>query len=605
MVRKLVPLLPAIVAFLALGAVSLTSLPELSTSAKAIGIGCATASMLAAVFVPRVELRAHASVALAAGAMVAAGQVGHDPVFMASGVPFLAAAVVALRSPRLPEALVRRRAASGPSAWERLVPVRTRGPMVLALATAAITSILLVVAIPPASRVVESQVDRFFTGQIEVDQRIGFSARLKLGSTTKMLASDRVVFRVEGTAPELLRGGVYDRYEGEIWSGSRETERTQIAAPSPSRVTARILLARTARLPRGVQARFFVPPGTCRFGTPSGKVQFDGFGLLRPVVRDDLYEILVEGRQDAMESGDGCATSLLSPPPGEEDLGMPAALQKQLAPIALEWLGGREDLSPAATMDVFARRLRGFGYSLSVKRNHRIDPVIDLLTEHREGHCEMFASALALLARTRGIPARVVTGYRVSETNPLTGASVVRERNAHAWVEAWLDGAWTTVDPTPAAEMAAKPKASWLDDVGDAIGTEIDRAWAAALRADPVSLGMGFVALGVAFLAVRRGLAAWRRRRPRIATEMPRALSSYDDLENALRRAGLRRKASEPLERFAQRVEGGSEGWAADVGLAIRRYAKLRYGGAGTEREVAAELEAVARRVGDGPATAS
>ena len=95
----------------------------------------------------------------------------------------------------------------------------------------------------------------------------------------------------------------------------------------------------------------------------------------------------------------------------------------------------------------------GFGYSLEVKRSRGVDAVVDLLNIHREGHCELFASAMALLARTQGIPTRVVSGYRASEINPITGLAVVRERNAHTWVEAWVDGRWDTWDPTPMVEM--------------------------------------------------------------------------------------------------------------------------------------------------------
>ncbi len=599
MVRRLVPLLPAIVALLALGAVSLTSIPELSSAAKGIGIGCAVASMLAAVFPRRPDLRAHGSVALAAGAMVAAGQVGHDATFMVFTAPFLAAAVATLRAPRVAETLARKRGAGeAQSLFDRAIPVRSRTPVLLAIVSGALVASLLVASLPPASRVVEAQVDRFFTGQIEDNQRIGFSSRLKLGSTTNMLTSGRVVLHVAGTAPELLRGAVYDRYEGEVWTSTRDTERKPVDATMPPASTARILIARGSRLPRGRQARFFVPPGTCRFGTASKTAAADGFGILRPSRQDDLAaELVVLSESDARASGWSCEPGLAAPPPGDQDLDMPASLRQQLAPIALEWLEGHVDLPARETVQLYAKRLMSFGYSLAVKRNHRIDPVVDLLTLHKEGHCEMFAAALALLARTQGIPARVVTGYRVSETNPLTGVSVVRERNAHAWVEVWLDGHWTAVDPTPPAELAGKPRPTWTEHVWDALGTEIDRFWAAVVRADPVTLGLGFVALGIAYLSVRRALAALRRRAPRSAEVAQEALASYDELEASLARAGLERKPSEPIERFATRIAEGGEAWAGDAASAIRRYAALRYGSEGSERDVARELSELAQRI--------
>jgi transglutaminase-like putative cysteine protease len=210
----------------------------------------------------------------------------------------------------------------------------------------------------------------------------------------------------------------------------------------------------------------------------------------------------------------------------------------------------------------------------------------------------MFAAALTLLARARGIPARVVTGYRVSEVNPISGFAVVRERNAHAWVVAWVDGRWVTVDPTPAAEMLGKPKPTWSALVFDALATWVERGWAAALRVDPVSAGLGFVALGLSYIGLRRAFLALRKRRSAGVTAVTSAaLSSYDDLERALARAGLLRKASEPIERFADRVASGTEAWAPEVAAVIRAYAGHSYGGLGAEPEIALSLSGLAARV--------
>ncbi len=74
------------------------------------------------------------------------------------------------------------------------------------------------------------------------------------------------------------------------------------------------------------------------------------------------------------------------------------------------------------------------------------------LFERRAGHCEYYASALALMSRSIGIPVRVLTGYIVSDYNAMTGQYVVRESNAHAWVEAEIaPGHWRIFDGTPPA----------------------------------------------------------------------------------------------------------------------------------------------------------
>ena len=79
------------------------------------------------------------------------------------------------------------------------------------------------------------------------------------------------------------------------------------------------------------------------------------------------------------------------------------------------------------------------------------DPIAQFLFERRQGHCEYFASAMAVMLRTVGIPSRLVNGFRGGEFNDLTGSYIVRARDAHSWVEAYFPGSgWITFDPTPA-----------------------------------------------------------------------------------------------------------------------------------------------------------
>ena len=78
------------------------------------------------------------------------------------------------------------------------------------------------------------------------------------------------------------------------------------------------------------------------------------------------------------------------------------------------------------------------------------DPLAYFLFERKKGHCEYFASSMAVMLRTLGIPSRVVTGFQSGVYNPMTGWQVIRASDAHSWVEAWIDGrGWTTFDPTP------------------------------------------------------------------------------------------------------------------------------------------------------------
>ncbi len=91
-----------------------------------------------------------------------------------------------------------------------------------------------------------------------------------------------------------------------------------------------------------------------------------------------------------------------------------------------------------------------FGYTLQLPQTPVKDPIANFLFERKQGHCEYFASSMAVMLRTLGIPSRVVTGFRSDEFNDLTGNYVVRAKDAHAWVEAYFPGyGWQTFDPTP------------------------------------------------------------------------------------------------------------------------------------------------------------
>jgi len=94
-------------------------------------------------------------------------------------------------------------------------------------------------------------------------------------------------------------------------------------------------------------------------------------------------------------------------------------------------------------------RQQEFFYTLTPPRlgRHAVD---EFLFETRAGFCEHYASAFTVMARAAGIPARVVTGYQGAEPNPLADYWIIRQSNAHAWTEVWLDGAWERFDPTAA-----------------------------------------------------------------------------------------------------------------------------------------------------------
>src|SRR5262249_33648067 len=103
-----------------------------------------------------------------------------------------------------------------------------------------------------------------------------------------------------------------------------------------------------------------------------------------------------------------------------------------------------------------------YGYSLQLKgAPHSADPLAMFLFDVREGHCEYFASAMVIMLRELEIPARLVNGFRAGEYNRFGDAFIVRQYDAHSWVEAYFPPyGWIEFDPTP--PDPAQPGRGWL-----------------------------------------------------------------------------------------------------------------------------------------------
>lgn len=119
------------------------------------------------------------------------------------------------------------------------------------------------------------------------------------------------------------------------------------------------------------------------------------------------------------------------------------------------------DSPPTATLAIerlqaYLERSGEFTYTLDATVvDPSVDPVVDFLFNRKQGHCEYFASALTLMLRSVGVPARVVRGFKGGTINRVTGYFQVEKRHAHTWVEALVDGRWITLDPSPAEARAA------------------------------------------------------------------------------------------------------------------------------------------------------
>jgi transglutaminase-like putative cysteine protease len=121
--------------------------------------------------------------------------------------------------------------------------------------------------------------------------------------------------------------------------------------------------------------------------------------------------------------------------------------------------GAGSNYQKARAIDEYLKT--NFTYTLQLPGVRARDQVSYFLFQRKKGHCEYFASSMAVMLRTLGIPARVVNGFRGGEYNDLTGSYIIRESDAHSWVEAYFpEAGWVTFDPTPGGnpEMA---NSSW------------------------------------------------------------------------------------------------------------------------------------------------
>ena len=128
--------------------------------------------------------------------------------------------------------------------------------------------------------------------------------------------------------------------------------------------------------------------------------------------------------------------------------------------------GDSDSESTARVLESYLRDSGQFSYTLDLSvTDPTIDPIEDFVFNRQRGHCEYFASTLALMLRGVDIPARVIRGFKGAEFNSQTGNLEVRDLHAHAWVEGFVDGGWRTFDPTPGErDTAVATKAKEVPD---------------------------------------------------------------------------------------------------------------------------------------------
>jgi hypothetical protein len=246
-----------------------------------------------------------------------------------------------------------------------------------------------------------------------------------------------------------------------------------------------------------------------------------------------------------------------------------------------------------------SRELR---YSLDLERRTTLEPLEEFLFVRRAGNCEYFAAALAVMLRSLGVPARVVNGFQRGEWNPYGDYWVVRMRDAHSWVEAHLDGAWVTLDPSPRGAAPAVPLSTltlyidglrmrWYryvvgwsqqDQLATAGAVRRRIAWSWPPGSRP---GFGSPArtavFGAAAAAALVAVVAWGVRRRHAGPGGPRAAvpDFYARALRRLARRGLRPAPQETAREFCARVGAARPDAAAVLAPLTRAYEATRFGG--------------------------
>ncbi|MDE2088925.1 MAG: DUF3488 domain-containing transglutaminase family protein [Gammaproteobacteria bacterium] len=440
----------------------------------------------------------------------------------------------------------------------------------------------------------------------------GLTDRLAPGSLSRLSESNAVAFRAsfEGPPPppaqRYWRGPVLWHTDGMDWTpGRRRDGKPGRAGVMAYRALGRPLTYTVILEPDNRPWLFTlglpasVPPHA--YLTPDFQLLAD-----KPVTHRIRYRVSSYLRYD---------TGSLSAAERARALQLPAHISPRVRALASSWRGAARGDAQIVNDALLYFRGRPFVYTLTPPPLGR-HPVADFLFKTRKGFCEHYAASFALLMRIAGIPSRVITGYLGGKMNPLGDYMIVRQSDAHAWVEVWLKRrGWVRVDPTAAvapqridegidvADIAPAggavrfdvPQAAWLARAWrhtrlawDAANYGWDR-WVLAygprrqlallarlgLGAPPWQVMALGLLIGTGALLLATGLLMLRRRPARVNDP---AAAAYRRFCSKLARRGLRRAPGEgPLD-FERRIADLRPDLAAPGRAIIRLYVALRYG---------------------------
>jgi transglutaminase-like putative cysteine protease len=299
------------------------------------------------------------------------------------------------------------------------------------------------------------------------DLSSGFSERVELGRIGQIQQSHSVVMhvRIEGdmsAGRELkLRGIILNKFDGHSWSNTREKMQLRrspdgsfdlrgITAEEPT-PAAGYPVHYQVTLEPFVNNVFFLMANPQSLHGNYRQLSADSFADVynfdpdRPLNRYEADSILRLGRTRVARNH-----SAGYPPQVLLDFMGPTPVDQRVRGLAQQITSTAPGpYEKAAALESYLSS--HFTYTLELPKTTPADPIASFLFERRRGHCEYFASAMAVMLRTLGIPSRVVNGFSGGEYNDVSSQYVIRASEAHSWVEAYIPGeGWMQFDPTPA-----------------------------------------------------------------------------------------------------------------------------------------------------------
>ncbi len=338
----------------------------------------------------------------------------------------------------------------------------------LSASAAGITLFIIVLAIPLFFLLPRAKLGLYQKSSGATQFISGFSDRVELGQIGTVKLSDAVVMRVRtDKSPSELpsnlkwRGLSFDYYDGRAWSRSHQT---RYSIPEQGWY---YKLQDSAYGTDWINQMYFVEALSTNviFTTPRVLAVSKDVGQLQRDSAENLYTAENLHRKLRYSA----VSDLIRPDPSimfDWTLMPPDTwkiyLQLPSSDPRIEELA-KQVTNAAKTRFAKARALEqyllsNYGYSLELRGNpNNEDPLAMFLFDIKKGHCEYFATAMTVMLRQIGIPSRLVNGFRSGEYNSIGDHWIVRQHDAHSWVEAYFPPyGWIEFDPTPTDPQIAK-----------------------------------------------------------------------------------------------------------------------------------------------------